>query len=256
MNKFLNSSEYDFLSTNSLLQDNIILLGYGGSIAYGTNLPTSDIDIRGAALRSPRDILLNQNFEQVIDNKTDTTIYSLEKFCSLLTSNNPNTLELLGLKPEHYLYIAPAARPILEHPQWFLTKKVQKSFGGYVYAQKQRLMNGLGRKEKAKFCKYMMHIVRLLYTGIDILKYGTVITYRENEHATLMSIRNGDYLMENGDIDEKYFQLVEMLQEEFDYAASITCLPDKPNSKQIINYIYDVNYGRMKDFILSGGEFK
>lgn len=254
MNEFLNSSEYDFLSTNSLLQDNIILLGYGGSIAYGTNLPTSDIDIRGAALRSPRDILLNQNFEQVIDNKTDTTIYSLEKFCSLLTSNNPNTLELLGLKPEHYLYIAPAARPILEHPQWFLTKRVQRSFGGYVYAQKQRLMNGLDRKEKAKLCKHMMHIVRLLYTGIDILKYGTVITYREKEHTTLMSIRNGDYLMENGDIDEKYFQLVRMLQKEFDYAASITRLPDKPNSKQIINYLYDVNYGRMKDFILSEGE--
>lgn len=254
MNKFLNSSEYDFLSTNSLLQNNIILLGYSGSIAYGTNLPTSDIDIRGAALRSPRDILLNQNFEQVIDNKTDTTIYSLEKFCSLLTSNNPNTLELLGLKPEYYLYIAPAARPILEHPQWFLTKRVQRSFGGYVYAQKQRLMNGLDRKEKAKLCKHMMHIVRLLYTGIDILKYETVITYREKEHATLMSIRNGDYLMENGDIDEKYFQLVRMLQKEFDYAASITRLPDKPNSKQIINYIYDVNYGRMKDFILSEGE--
>ena len=255
MNEFLNSSDYDFLSTNSLLRDNIILLGYGGSIAYGTNLPSSDTDIRGAALRSPRDILLNQNFEQVIDNKTDTTIYSLEKFCSLLTSNNPNMLELLGLKLEHYLYIAPAAYPILENPQWFLTKRVQKSFGGYVYAQKQRLMNGLDRKEKAKLCKHMMHIVRLLYMGIDILKYGTVITYREKEHSTLMSIRNGDYLMENGDIDEKYFQLVEMLQKEFDYAALITRLPDKPNSKQIINYIYDVNYGRMKNFILSGGEF-
>ena len=255
MNEFLNSSEYDFLSTNSLLQDNIILLGYSGSIAYGTNLPSSDIDIRGAALQSPRDILLNQHFEQRIDTKTDTTIYSLEKFCSLLASNNPNTLELLGLKPEHYLYIAPAARPILEHPQLFLTKKVQKSFGGYVYAQKKRLVNGLDRKEQAKLCKHMMHIVRLLYTGIDILKYGTIITYREKEHATLMSIRNGDYLMKNGDIDEKYFQLVEMLQEEFDYAASITQLPDNPDSKQIINYIYDVNYRRMKDFILSGGEF-
>ena len=98
MNEFLNSSEYDFLSTNSLLRDNIILLGYSGSIAYGTNLSTSDIDIRGAALRSPRDILLNQNFEQVINNKTDTTIYSLEKFCSLLTSNNPNMLELYQTK--------------------------------------------------------------------------------------------------------------------------------------------------------------
>lgn len=255
MNEFLNSSEYDFLSTNSFLQDNIILLGYGGSIAYGTNLPTSDIDIRGAALRSPRDILLNQNFEQVIDNKTDTTIYSLEKLCSLLTSNNPNTLEILGLKPEHYLYIAPTARPILEHPQWFLTKRVEKSFGGYAYSQIRLLKNGLYKKEKSKLSKYMMHIVRLFCMGYDILKYGIVMTFREKEHATLMSIRNGDYLMENGDIDEKYFQLVRMLQEEFDYAASITHLPDKPNSKQIINYIYDVNYRRMKDFILSGGEF-
>lgn len=185
MNEFLNSSEYDFLSTNSLLQDNIILLGYGGSIAYGTNLPSSDIDIRGAALRSPRDILLNQNFEQVIDNKTDTTIYSLEKFCSLLTSNNPNTLELLGLKPEHYLYIAPAARPILEHPQWFLTKRVQKSFGGYVYAQKQRLMNGLVRKEKAKLCKYMMHIVRLFILELIFLNMELLLSIEKRNTLLL-----------------------------------------------------------------------
>lgn len=254
MNDFLNYPDYNFLRTNSNLQNNIILLAYGGSITYGTNLPTSDTDVRGAALRSPRDILLTQDFKQVIDEKTDTTIYSLEKFCSLLTTNNPNTLELLGLKPEHYLFIAPAARPILEHPEWFLTKRVEKSFGGYVYAQKQRLVNGLDRKEKAKLCKHMTHIVRLLYTGIDILRYGTVITFREKEHATLMSIRNGDYLKANGDIDENYFYLVRKLQQEFDYVAARTRLPDRPNSKQTINYIYDVNYGRMKDFITSGGE--
>lgn len=255
MNEFLNHPDYSFLRTNSNLQDNIILLAYSGSIAYGTNLPISDTDVRGAALRSPRDILLNQNFEQVIDNETDTVIYSLEKFCSLLTSNNPNTLELLGLKPEHYLYIAPAAQSILDHPEWFLTKRVEKSFGGYVYAQKKRLENGLDRKEKKKLCKHMMHIARLLYTGIDILKYGEVITYREKERPILLSIRNGDYLGINGDIDGHYYQLIEKLQREFNDAAANTRLPERPASRKIINYIYDVNYFRMKDFIMSGGEF-
>ena len=43
----LNTEEYSFLHTNPHLGDNIILLGLGGSYAYGTNNETSDIDIRG-----------------------------------------------------------------------------------------------------------------------------------------------------------------------------------------------------------------
>lgn len=47
--ELFNNKEYSFLKTNPLLGNNIILLGLGGSRAYGTDLPTSDIDIRGIA---------------------------------------------------------------------------------------------------------------------------------------------------------------------------------------------------------------
>lgn len=40
------NEEYNFLRENEHLGDNIILLGLGGSHAYGTNIEGSDIDIR------------------------------------------------------------------------------------------------------------------------------------------------------------------------------------------------------------------
>ena len=40
----LKSKEYDFLRTNEHLGKNIILLGLGGSYAYGTNVDSSDVD--------------------------------------------------------------------------------------------------------------------------------------------------------------------------------------------------------------------
>ena len=42
--------EYEFLEKNEHLGKNIILLGLGGSHAYGTNTETSDLDVRGCAL--------------------------------------------------------------------------------------------------------------------------------------------------------------------------------------------------------------
>ena len=40
----MNSSQYDFLRTHPRLGNKIILLGLGGSYAYGTNNENSDID--------------------------------------------------------------------------------------------------------------------------------------------------------------------------------------------------------------------
>ncbi|MBP5222629.1 MAG: nucleotidyltransferase domain-containing protein, partial [Lachnospiraceae bacterium] len=43
----MNTDEYDFLRTNKRLGDRIMLLGLGGSYAYGTSRDGSDIDFRG-----------------------------------------------------------------------------------------------------------------------------------------------------------------------------------------------------------------
>lgn len=141
----LKTPEYEFLKTNPHLGNNIILLGLGGSHAYGTNVEGSDVDIRGVALNSKAEILGASNFEQVVNEATDTTIYSLKKLVSLLTSCNPNTIELLGLKPEHYLYLSSTGRELLDNRKLFLFKRAVQSFGGYAFSQLRRLDNKSAR---------------------------------------------------------------------------------------------------------------
>lgn len=143
--KKVSSGEYDFLRTNEHLGKNIILLGLGGSYAYGTNVENSDLDCRGCALNSKMDILTNQNFEQFVNEQTDTTIYSFNKLVSLLLNVNPNTIELLGLKPEHYLYVTPIGQELLDNAHLFLSRKAVYSFGGYANQQLRRLSNKAAR---------------------------------------------------------------------------------------------------------------
>ena len=90
----LEQKEYDFIKTDEHLGKYVILLGLSGSYSYGTNIATSDIDIRGIALNRKSDLIGITQFEQYVDDGTDTTIYSFHKMINLLLSCNPNTNEL------------------------------------------------------------------------------------------------------------------------------------------------------------------
>lgn len=148
------SKEYNFLRENEHLGKNIILLGLGGSHAYGTNTESSDLDVRGIATNSKEEILSNIRFEQFVNEETDTTIYSFNKMITLLSNCNPNTIEILGLKPEHYLYISSVGQELLDNAHMFLSKKCVQSFGGYANSQLRRLDNKavrlVGQAEREK----------------------------------------------------------------------------------------------------------
>jgi predicted nucleotidyltransferase len=66
-----------------------------GSNAYGTNIPTSDIDFAGVFIQSHDDILGNKYLEQ-INITNDTVIYELRRFFGIMWNKNPNILELLN----------------------------------------------------------------------------------------------------------------------------------------------------------------
>lgn len=325
----IQSPEYSFLTENPNLGENIILLGLGGSHAYGTSNENSDLDIRGIATNSKRNILISNDFEQVVDVQTDTTIYSFDKIIDLFCSCNPNTIELLGLKPEHYLYISPIGKEILDNKKIFLSKKAVHTFGGYANAQLRRLENKSARlvnqsqmeqhilksiehasvdfknryftmpedaiklyidtavqegydteifmdvvlshyplrdfkdlwsemhaivksyskigkrNEKAiehdKLGKHMMHLVRLYYMCFDILEYGEINTYREEEHDFLMSIRNGDYLDENRQPIQRFYDIVDKLETKLDYLKDHTNLPDNVDWELVNDFKASVN---------------
>lgn len=154
----LKEPSYNFLRNNPHLGENVILLAVGGSHAYGMDTPTSDIDIRGIALNTKEEILLGKNWESVVDVDTDTTIYSFNKIIDLLTQCNPNTIEILGCKPEHYLYIHPLGQGVLDYKTIFLSQRCIYTFGGYAETQLRRLENKSARLTSQT--EYEHHILR------------------------------------------------------------------------------------------------
>lgn len=143
--RILDSEDYDFLKEDEHLGRYVILLGLAGSYSYGTNHENSDIDIRGVTLNRRSDLLGLTKYEQYVDGNTDTVIYAFQKMISLLVSCNPNTLELLGLNQEHYLYLNHMGRELVERAGMFLSQRAIQSFGGYADAQLRRLQNAMAR---------------------------------------------------------------------------------------------------------------
>ena len=141
----IKTAKYDFLRTDEHLKNNLIFLTFGGSHAYGTATPTSDIDVRGCAFNRKSDLIGMSNFEQVVEEKTDTTVYSFNKLIKLLCDCNPNTIEMLGCKPEHYIIYSPVAQEMIDNTKLFLSKRAAISFGGYANQQLRRLQNALAR---------------------------------------------------------------------------------------------------------------
>lgn len=231
-----------------------IMIGFGGSNAYGTTVEGSDFDIRGFAYNPVEEVLgIRADFEQYQDPENDVTIYSLKKILTLLVQNNPNTMEILGLRPEEILFLSDAGRLILDHSELFLSKRSIYTFGGYARAQLNRLMNMTGRDgdmaaaneaavEQRKINKHMMHLIRLYMMGIDILRDGVITTYRAKEHDLLMDIRNGKYMMTDSLTPTPEFEeLLEHYAQEFDQASKETKLPDDPYIKEINELAIKIN---------------
>lgn len=141
----LQTKEYEFLKEDEHLGNNVMLLTLGGSHAYGMENANSDLDVRGIAFNTKEEILLGNDFEQVVDVSTDTSIYSFNKMIQLLTNNNPNTIEILGCKPEQYLYLSEIGKELLDNRKMFLSQVCVHTFGGYASSQLRRMENKAAR---------------------------------------------------------------------------------------------------------------
>lgn len=170
----MNTEQYSFLRTDPRLGRRIILLGLGGSHAYGTNTAHSDIDFRGITLNLPSDLLGLTEFEQYEDSGTDTVIYSFRKIVKLLLECNPNTCEILGLDGDQYLIKTELGQELIDHTSLFLSKRAVKTFSGYAGAQLRRLQNALARDSMPQE-EREQHVLRSVRNALEDFerRYGT-----------------------------------------------------------------------------------
>lgn len=195
LENLLSQEEYGFLNKDIHLKDRILFLSLSGSYAYGTNVEGSDIDIRGVALDRIDSLIGIDRFEQYNDKKTDTTVYSLSKFVSLALACNPNVIELLFLKPEHYLSITPIGQKLLDNRHLFLSQRAIPAFGGYANAQLNRLENALMREKgeqsdriKAEHMKRSMENCITSFLDNEDVDYSFTLDYDEVDSVTKVDL--------------------------------------------------------------------
>lgn len=122
----------------------------------------------------------------------------------------PNNIEILFVRQQDFLKVTELGQVLIDHRHLFLSKQIQKKFGGYAYSQlmklKNKKSNGTGRRdliEKYQYdTKFAMHSVRLLTSAIEILETEDFSTYRPNRQL-LLDIRNGKYTFD---------EIVEMIE--------------------------------------------
>lgn len=115
------------------------------------------------------------------------------------------------------------------------------------------------KKDDDHLYKHAMHLIRLYYMGIDILRDHRIVTYREKEHDLLMSIRNQEVPL------SKVFEMQAKLEVELQKARDESTLPDQPDwysidaftmnimQKYIFgDYDYCIDWGQLKEEMENG----
>lgn len=150
----------------------ILFEAVGGSIAYGTNTPASDIDIRGVFIL-PEDSVLGIGYiEQVANETNDILFYEVRRFLELVATNNPNILELLASPEDCIKFKHPLFDEIIKEKDKFITQKCKMSFGGYAVEQIKKA-RGLNKKIVNEMDKERKTPIDFCYV-IDSTGYGTM----------------------------------------------------------------------------------
>lgn len=290
--EMVNGSAYDFLRTNEHLGRKIIFLTLGGSYSYGTNVETSDVDVRGCALNSESDLLGLTSFEQVVNTQTDTTIYAFNKLMflskravhsfggyanqQLRRLENALARDRLSQarREEHILnsmkgavksfesrytifengsivlYTDESPREDLDREIFAdiqLKKYPVREFNSVindltnVIGTYEKLNHRNHKKDDEHLNKHAMHLIRLYLLCLDILEKEDIVTYRGDDLPLLMSIRKGDYQLEDGTYRPEFFEMVSDLEKRLNYAKQNTSLPDNPDMKKVEEFVMSVN---------------
>jgi uncharacterized protein len=192
-----------------------------GSCAYGLEGPGSDVDRRGFYL-PPAELhwSLHGVPEQLENAVAQECYWEIQKFIDLALRANPNVLECLYTPlVEH---ATPLAEELLAMRTAFLSKLAYQTFNGYVLSQFKKLEQDLRAKGAIRW-KHVMHMIRLLLSGIALLRDGVLPVEVGVHRDQLLAIRAGAVPWD--EVETWRHQLHRTLDE----AYRGTRLPDRPD---------------------------
>ena len=128
-------------NAQEMMVDNMLVKHYAGSIAYGTNLPTSDVDFRGIFCGDP--INVRTPFFPVREaedmDEEDTKLFELSHFMKLAVECNPNIIETLWVEDTDIMFRTTAYDLLRHHREELLSAKIAYTTSGYAMSQLKRI---------------------------------------------------------------------------------------------------------------------
>lgn len=121
--------------------DNTIYEIVHGSHAYGTNIATSDKDMKGICILPDKRIYFGlQEFNQQDKGwGCDKVVYHLPKFVQLAGECNPNIIEVLYADESSIIKIDEYGKKLRDNRHLFISKRARHSFSGYAHSQLHRI---------------------------------------------------------------------------------------------------------------------
>ena len=211
------------------LYDRVIYRCVTGSRAYGLDTAESDTDRRGIYL-PPAELhwSLYGVPEQLENDETQEAYWELRKFLILALKANPNVLECLYTPLVEYA--TPLAEELLGMRSLFLSRLVYQTYNGYVMSQFKRMQAHIRNHGQVKW-KHVMHLIRLLISGTQVLRHGFVPIRVDDHRDRLMAIRQGE--MPWDDVEKWRLSL----HGEFDRAFEETELPERPDYERANEFL-------------------
>ena len=192
-----------------------------GSRAYGLDTADSDTDRRGIYL-PPAELhwSLYGVPEQLENEAAQEAYWEIQKFIILALKANPNVLECLYsplVETKTTL-----ADELLQMRTIFLSRLVYQTYNGYVMSQFKKMQADLRNQGQVKW-KHVMHLIRLLLSGIVVLREGYVPVRVDQHREQLLAIRRGEIPW----LEVEKWRL--SLHREFEAACEQTKLADRPD---------------------------
>jgi predicted nucleotidyltransferase len=211
------------------LFDRVIFRCVIGSRAYGLDDENSDIDRRGIYL--PPAHLHWSLFgvpEQLEKDETQEAYWELQKFIVLALKANPNVLECLYTPLVETA--TPLAQELLDMKAIFLSRMVYQTYNGYVMSQFKKMQTDIRNQGQVKW-KHVMHLIRLLLSGITVLREGFVPVQVGDHREALLRIKTGE--MPWDEVEAWRINL----HKQFDRAFEATTLPERPEYERANEYL-------------------
>ncbi|MFC5148493.1 DNA polymerase beta superfamily protein [Streptomyces aureoversilis] len=204
-----------------------------GSRAFGLATEASDTDRRGVYV-APTPLFWG--FEKppphVEGPAEEQFSWELERFCELALRGNPNILECL-----HSPLVEQAddtGRELLDLRGAFLSRRVHRTYAGYAADQRKKFAADVRAHGAPRRWKPVMHALRLLMCGRDLLRTGSLVLDAGSMREPLLAVRRGEVPWPEAEA------WLNRLTEEAGEAARTSPLPEEPDHARVEDFLIRV----------------